>query len=339
MIKIYDGRSEFYQWDLDRQIILSDPNVDEVHFCNKTDDCSLVVEVYEKDGLRLANVPNILLQTNWPINVFAYCGGRYTKESAKFKVNARSKPADYIYTETEIITVEKEVEKAIEEAREKGYFGEDGKSAYEIAVDNGYEGTEEEWLEYLAASPSQMQPHMKLITARTSSVAGWYTLAETGTTRIPRTGLFKLLVKDNSGTWDEIFFIAKHSFYDEGQITVLSRNKKGNLITSLGMWNVINSGKVNLEVKVNATYHASNKLEIVLLMLESKFDVAGINKWKLVDITKSTTQTANHWNRKEFDISTIEERITGLTSSIGDINTALDELHTYAQNLVNGGNA
>lgn len=27
--------------------------------------------------------------------------------------------------------------------------GEDGKSAYEIALDNGFEGTEEEWLEYM----------------------------------------------------------------------------------------------------------------------------------------------------------------------------------------------
>lgn len=102
MIKIYDGRNEFYQWDLDRKIVLSDLTVTEVHFCNKTSDCSLVVEVREVDGLHLADVPNILLQTDWPINVYAYCGDCYTKEHTTFKVNRRSRPDDYVYTETEV---------------------------------------------------------------------------------------------------------------------------------------------------------------------------------------------------------------------------------------------
>ena len=106
MFKIYDGRTEFWQWDLDRKIIVSDPVIDEVHFCNKTDNCSLVVEVYELNGQRVANVPNILLQNAWPINVFGYCGKCFTKQYAKFKVNARSKPADYVYTETEIKSYE-----------------------------------------------------------------------------------------------------------------------------------------------------------------------------------------------------------------------------------------
>lgn len=102
MFKIYDGRNEFYQWDLGRKLILSDPTVEEVHFCNKTSDCSLVVAVYDEDGLRLADVPNILLQTDWPINVYAYCGDGYTKTSDTFKVARRSRPDDYVYTETQV---------------------------------------------------------------------------------------------------------------------------------------------------------------------------------------------------------------------------------------------
>ena len=100
IFKIYDGRTEFYQWDLDRKIIVSDPTIDEVHFCNKTGDCALVVEVYEEEGLRLANVPNIALQSDLPIYVYGYCGGSYTKNCASFKVRTRNRPADYIYTET-----------------------------------------------------------------------------------------------------------------------------------------------------------------------------------------------------------------------------------------------
>ena len=101
MFQIYDGRSQFYQWDIDRKVIVADASINEVHFCNRTDECSLVCEVYELDGLRVANVPNILLQDNWRINIYGY-DHTYTKHCDVFEVVKRSKPADYVYTETEI---------------------------------------------------------------------------------------------------------------------------------------------------------------------------------------------------------------------------------------------
>lgn len=101
MFTIYDGRAEFYQWDKDRKIVVKDSSIKQVHFCNRTDSCSLVTEVYLLDGVSVADVPNILLTTDWNINVFGYTGD-YTKHSKCFKVNSRSKPADYIYTETEV---------------------------------------------------------------------------------------------------------------------------------------------------------------------------------------------------------------------------------------------
>lgn len=101
MFKIYDGRNQFYQWDIDRKVVVNDKTVNEVHFCNRTDDCSLVCEVYDLDGLRVADVPNILLQNNWRINVYAY-DSNYTKYNEVFEVIRRTKPADYVYTETEI---------------------------------------------------------------------------------------------------------------------------------------------------------------------------------------------------------------------------------------------
>lgn len=105
MFKIYDGREHFYQWDVDRKLIISDESIVEVHFCNRTDECSLVCQVYDYEGLRVVDVPNILLQDNWDINVYAYCGTNYTKVDARFKVKARTRPADYVYTETETITI------------------------------------------------------------------------------------------------------------------------------------------------------------------------------------------------------------------------------------------
>ena len=101
MFKIEDGRLSFWQWDLNQRLIVEDASVTEVHFCHKIGNCSLVCEVYEEDGKRLVNVPNILLQDNWTIRVYAYCVN-YTKIEEKINVFSRSKPADYIYTETEI---------------------------------------------------------------------------------------------------------------------------------------------------------------------------------------------------------------------------------------------
>lgn len=101
MFYIEDGREHFYQWDINRRLIIEDSTITEVHFCNKTEDCSLVVEVYEENGKHLANVPNILLQNAWNIKVYAF-DTEYTKHFKVFKVISRSKPADYIYTETEL---------------------------------------------------------------------------------------------------------------------------------------------------------------------------------------------------------------------------------------------
>ena len=110
MFKIFDGREHFYQWDLDRKIIVSDASISQVHFCNKTDDEALVVEVYELDGKRVADVPNILLQNVWRICVYAW-DSNYTKHMARFDVVERSKPATYVYTETEILNYETLLEK------------------------------------------------------------------------------------------------------------------------------------------------------------------------------------------------------------------------------------
>lgn len=122
MLKILNNREHFYQWDLNQKLIVNDSTITEVHFCNKTGDCSLVCEVYELEGARVVDVPNILLQSEWAIRAYAYCNGCYTKQSAVFKVQARSKPADYVYTETEVWTAKKAVEEALAEAKANGDF-------------------------------------------------------------------------------------------------------------------------------------------------------------------------------------------------------------------------
>ena len=111
MFKILDGRDELFQWDINRQIIVSDASIDAVHYSNRTDNSALVVEVKEKNGLRVADIPNILLQESWDINVYGYCDGYYTKQAARIKVNPRTKPESYVYTETEVLNYNTVMEK------------------------------------------------------------------------------------------------------------------------------------------------------------------------------------------------------------------------------------
>jgi hypothetical protein len=105
MFYIEDGREHFYQWDLDRRLVVEDETIKEVHFCNRTGDCSLVCEVYFHDndfgGVYVVNVPNILLQSDWKIHVFAW-DGKHTRYDACYEVKSRTKPSDYVYTETEV---------------------------------------------------------------------------------------------------------------------------------------------------------------------------------------------------------------------------------------------
>lgn len=120
MFKIENGRLSFYQWDTNQRLIIEDASITEVHFCNKTSDCSLVCAVYEEDSKRLVDVPNILLQEDWTISVFAY-SGNCTRYEESFIVYSRTKPDSYIYTETEIKSFEL-LEKRIE-ALESGAGG------------------------------------------------------------------------------------------------------------------------------------------------------------------------------------------------------------------------
>lgn len=105
LLKINGPKSFFWQWDLNRQLIVGDDTCGEVHFCNGTTECALVCEIYQQDGQRLVDVPNILLQAAKELTAYLYLKdgkGGLTRHQQAFQVVARSKPDDYVYTETEV---------------------------------------------------------------------------------------------------------------------------------------------------------------------------------------------------------------------------------------------
>lgn len=114
MFKILNGREHFYQWDLNQKLIVEDTSVNEVHFCTRACSEALVVEVKEEAGARIAEVPNILLQKAFDLKAYAYTGEDYTKHCEIFEIVKRSKPTDYVYTETDFLSLEAAIKSANE---------------------------------------------------------------------------------------------------------------------------------------------------------------------------------------------------------------------------------
>lgn len=126
---------QLYQWDTGRSIAVhpcGDDKIDEVHFAHTEDDAALPVVVHENDGKLTAAIPNILLQRDGTLQIWAVAyksDGRQTLHNAYTSVRARAKPDDYVYTETEVMDYRKvaedlaELEMRVDEIEENGVQG------------------------------------------------------------------------------------------------------------------------------------------------------------------------------------------------------------------------
>lgn len=102
MFHLSNGKISAYQWDLDLFLILEDCTINEVHFSNKTMSEALVVDVHMDDKNNcIAAIPNKLLQNPYDIQAYIWID-KYTKIDYTIPIQKRPKPANYVYTETEI---------------------------------------------------------------------------------------------------------------------------------------------------------------------------------------------------------------------------------------------
>lgn len=312
---ILDGRSQFFQWDKNIKVTCDNlKEGDKVHFENGTTEKALVTKAYSLDGKIVADVPNIFLTMSFPLKIYRYIEDKeclYTLALSVFEVIHRPMPEDYIYEQTEVLTVEKTVNDALQKAKESGEFdgkdgvdgkdgkdgvngkdgkdGADGLSAYQIAVNNGFEGTEEEWLKSHAPLVDGKVPMKNIPNNAFDIIRGYFytddvfipegehneELEEFGHV-VPRQGVF---------------------YFDMGQQSGL--NPLGGAVC---IWR-------------------GNGFERIATVGE--FEAALQSLKQSVDLK----------------IEDVEQDVDALDGKIGDISTALDELHAYAQNLVNGGSA
>lgn len=99
IFSLQEGK-HLYQWDKERVLVVNNTEVTQVHFTNDTVTCAIVTNVYEKDGLRVADIPSTLLQCACNLTAYAYVKEteerEYTLLHETIAVLARKQPNDYI---------------------------------------------------------------------------------------------------------------------------------------------------------------------------------------------------------------------------------------------------
>lgn len=106
-ITIADGRGALWQWDTGRRVKITDGDgVKQVHYQNKCFGRSVDVDVGD-DGTAI--IPDEMLQDWHPLTAYAYVTddtGAYTMVQRDFIVRKRAKPAGYVYTPTDQMTLQ-----------------------------------------------------------------------------------------------------------------------------------------------------------------------------------------------------------------------------------------
>lgn len=108
IFKIYDGRTNFWQWDTKQKLIVLDDRITEVRFSNRNMEHSKRRPVYtDNNGVRICNVPDVLLQL--PKNLVAYAcikqedGTCSTVKAVKFAVFRQPIPTDYVCEQDAVV--------------------------------------------------------------------------------------------------------------------------------------------------------------------------------------------------------------------------------------------
>lgn len=106
-IKIADGRGALWQWDTGRRIKITDGDgVKQIHYQNRALGGTIDVDVGTGGT---AIIPDELLQDCHTLTAYAYVTddtGAYTMVQQDFAVHKRAKPAGYVYTPTDQMTLQ-----------------------------------------------------------------------------------------------------------------------------------------------------------------------------------------------------------------------------------------
>ena len=320
--KLSNGKKFLYQWDVNQKIILTDvPENVEIHFAHNTDKEALVCSTYSNDDNTFVDIPNILLQSDETIYMYTVQirgNEQFTIQANSIGVVRREKPSDYVYINDEIFYDVKEIYNEIKSLKDivvnsliqdaiinsngdliitladgteinAGYaIGADGKSAYEIAVDNGYSGTEAEWLDSLKGKSAEILDN-SITTSKLADKS--VTLDKIADGIIPDIENIKMLFFINN----ENDFNTAYSklFDDEGNVT-LSQGESAILIISQNLnESGLEKGIMCIDSEANANYVTTTVDDLKKYLTKSDIKPMFDNlKYKLVFSTTITKEVA-----------------------------------------------
>lgn len=99
IFSLQDGK-HLYQWDRERVLLVLNDEVNQVHFTNDAVTQAIKVDVRIADGIRVADVPSVLLQHACNLTAYAFIvednDREYTLVHEEFRVLARKQPDDYV---------------------------------------------------------------------------------------------------------------------------------------------------------------------------------------------------------------------------------------------------
>lgn len=348
MFELENGRKHFYQWDIGQRLIINDNTVVEAHFCNRTDECSLVCEAYTDGGKRVVDVPNILLQTDWDIRVYAYCGN-YTKIEKRFDVVKRSKPADYVYTETETKsynTLENRIEVLEKQRIENGVNTVNGKAGDVVLTAADVGALPQETV--IPVVPSQVSAFANDAGYLTqSNLSGYYTKTETETAietaidAIPATDLSNYYTKAQTNAQinaakpnltpyakkTELNGLASESYVDDA-IAAIPPTDLSNYYTKMETNNQIQNAKPDLTPYAKTTdfenYYTIDETDSEI----DRLITANNGNYYTKTQTNSAISTALKGYAKETYVNTKVAELVGTApetlDTLGEIATALE---------------
>lgn len=99
LLRIYDGRTGFWQWDKGQQLVILSDSVTEVHLSHKGVNSSKELNINTENNMRVCDIPDVFLQIPKNLVVYAVQSNReseHTITSIEISVKQRPQPDGYI---------------------------------------------------------------------------------------------------------------------------------------------------------------------------------------------------------------------------------------------------
>ena len=138
MFVIDGNKTSLKQWETDQRLIITWPNSNiYAHFTMRGDAEALVLLAYAEDGAVYVDIPNILLTRYGVVDVYLYVQTGnicHIESRGSFTIEQRSRPVDYDYSETDMLSNEA-LDRRVTELEQNRSVGVNVSSACAFLID------------------------------------------------------------------------------------------------------------------------------------------------------------------------------------------------------------